>query len=155
MISYYSAKKIVYITTFYGLIKKFPAPDVFQKHTLCLRHGMTVSRDSLINSLDILDYISVEMVTDKGEYAIRGDIFEVFPLGFESPFRIEFIDDTIEDISLIIEVFRELMLFLLFQPLRDCIVQKDSWKLSKPIIIFMKRHRFMENLQATTGLLLY
>ena len=89
----------ILITTFYGLIKKFPAPDVFQKHTLCLRHGMTVSRDSLINSLDILDYISVEMVTDKGEYAIRGDIFEVFPLGFESPFRIEFIDDTIEDIS--------------------------------------------------------
>ena len=89
----------ILITTFYGIIKKFPAPEVFKESTLCLRNSMTISRESLIRSLDILDYINVEIVTGKGEYTIRGDIFEIFPIGFENPLRIEFIDDTIEDIS--------------------------------------------------------
>ena len=95
----FTENQFILITTFYGILKKFPTPDVFKAHTLWLQKNMLLSRDAIINSLDILDYISVEIVTDKGEYSIRGDICDIFPLGCENPIRIELIDDTIDDIS--------------------------------------------------------
>ena len=95
----FTDKTFILITTFYGIMKRFPAPDVFKTHTLFLQNQKTITREVLLHSLDILDYINVEIVTDKGEYTIRGDIFEIFPLGYSNPIRIEFLDDLIDDIS--------------------------------------------------------
>lgn len=95
----FTKNQYILITTFYGILKKFPLPDVFKANTLWLQKNMSLSRDTLIHSLDVLDYIKVEIVTDKGEYSIRGDICDIFPLGYENPIRIEFIDDMVDEMS--------------------------------------------------------
>ena len=95
----FTENRFILISTFYGMIKKFPTTDVFKTNTLWLQKDMSLSRDALILSLDVLDYINVEIVTDKGEYSIRGDICDIFPSGYENPIRIEFIDDIVDDIS--------------------------------------------------------
>jgi transcription-repair coupling factor (superfamily II helicase) len=89
----------ILITTFYGILKKFPNLKTFQENLLFLQKNRAIPRELLIHSLDVLDYINVEVVSDKGEYCVRGDICEIFPMGYENPLRVEFIDDTIVDIS--------------------------------------------------------
>ena len=45
-----------------------------------------------------LGYRKVAVVTDKGEFAIRGGIVDLFPVSATDPFRIDFLDDEIETI---------------------------------------------------------
>ena len=41
-------------------------------------------------------YVNVPQVMDHGDFAIRGSIIDVFPMGSHSPFRIDLFDDEIE-----------------------------------------------------------
>ncbi len=44
-------------------------------------------------------YTNVSQVERKGEYAIRGEIFDVYPMGSNQPYRIDLFDDEIESIK--------------------------------------------------------
>ncbi|MEM9303194.1 MAG: transcription-repair coupling factor [Pseudomonadota bacterium] len=43
-------------------------------------------------------YRCVPLVTDHGEFAVRGALFDLFPMGAEAPLRIELFDDEVESI---------------------------------------------------------
>lgn len=93
-------KTSLVITTLYGLLKKLPPKDVFMSSILDIDIGMEITREEFIYYLDILGFVNVEIVDGIGEYAFRGDIFDVLPPGYELPVRIEFFDDDVEQIYL-------------------------------------------------------
>ena len=80
----------------YGLLKTIPPKDVFLKNILTIRKMDILPYQELSEYLDKLGYIQVEFVTDEGEYAFRGGIADVFPIGEKYPLRIEYFDDEIE-----------------------------------------------------------
>ena len=43
-------------------------------------------------------YNRVEQVMEPGEYAVRGDILDIFPVGSELPLRIDLFGDEVEKI---------------------------------------------------------
>ncbi len=43
-------------------------------------------------------YVSVSQVTGPGEFALRGSLFDVFPMGQETPVRVDLLDDRIDSI---------------------------------------------------------
>ena len=45
-------------------------------------------------------YVNVPQVMDHGDFAIRGSIIDVFPMGSNSPFRIDLFDDEIETLRI-------------------------------------------------------
>ena len=45
-------------------------------------------------------YLQVEQVLSHGEFAVRGYILDVFPMGLDEPLRIEFMDDDVDSISI-------------------------------------------------------
>ena len=45
-------------------------------------------------------YASVSQVSAPGEFALRGSLFDVFPMGAETPLRVDLFDDEIESIHL-------------------------------------------------------
>lgn len=57
-----------------------------------------LSFDSIDKILSSLRYKRVSVVSDKGEYAIRGGILDIFSPAAFSPYRIEFFDNIIESI---------------------------------------------------------
>lgn len=65
---------------------------------LSLNLNQKVDLNALKESFLHLGYNFVDMVQDKGEVSIRGDIIDVFSLNEESPFRILLFDDEIESI---------------------------------------------------------
>ncbi len=60
--------------------------------------GDTVELDVLADRLVELAYTRVELVSKRGEFALRGGIVDVFPPTEEHPLRVEFFGDEVEEI---------------------------------------------------------
>lgn len=60
-----------------------------------------ISLDELIKTMVSMGYKRTEFSENKGEFSVRGDIFEVFPINSEDAFRCDFFGDEIEKIRLL------------------------------------------------------
>ncbi|WP_189645184.1 transcription-repair coupling factor [Pectobacterium aquaticum] len=69
-------------------------------HALVLKKGQRLSRDKLRSQLEQAGYRSVDQVIEHGEYATRGALLDLFPMGSEEPYRIDFFDDEIDSLRL-------------------------------------------------------
>ena len=63
-----------------------------------LAAGDDADTDDVITRLVDIGYARVEMVSKRGELAVRGGLIDVFPPTEEHPLRIEFFGDTVEEI---------------------------------------------------------
>ncbi|WP_298741867.1 transcription-repair coupling factor [uncultured Microbacterium sp.] len=54
--------------------------------------------DTVVRRLVELAYLRVDMVSRRGEFAVRGGIMDVFPPAAEHPYRVEFFGDEVEQI---------------------------------------------------------
>jgi len=63
-----------------------------------LEAGHPASMDEVVRTLADLAYARVDLVTKRGEFAVRGGILDVFPPTDEHPSRVEFWGDEVEEI---------------------------------------------------------
>ena len=67
--------------------------------SLTLREGEEQDFDSLPSRLVSLGYVRAATVEGKGNFALRGDILDIFPINEENPVRVDFFGDTVEKIK--------------------------------------------------------
>ena len=79
------------------LTEKFPNKKFFEENSLNLKIGDSIEQRELLKQLVKLGYKRATMVSDIGEFSIRGDISDIYTLT-ENPVRIEFWGDEIVDI---------------------------------------------------------
>ena len=79
------------------LTEKFPKDNFFEKNCLKLKIGDSITQKDLLQELLSYGYKRSTMVSDMGEFSIRGDIADIYSLQ-ELPLRIEFWGDEIVDI---------------------------------------------------------
>ncbi|WP_345335702.1 transcription-repair coupling factor [Ferrimonas pelagia] len=72
--------------------------DFVASNVLCFKEGQTVDIAALRTNLAGAGYHHVEQVYEHGEYAIRGAIVDLFPMGAEQPLRLDLFDDELESI---------------------------------------------------------
>ncbi len=63
-----------------------------------LRVGQKLDFDQEKRRLEAASYRNVPQVLDPGDFAIRGGLLDVYPMGAEAPLRIELLDDVIDSI---------------------------------------------------------
>ena len=63
-----------------------------------LRVGQKLDFDQEKRRLEAASYRNVPQVLDPGDFAIRGGLLDVYPMGAEAPLRIELLDDTVDSI---------------------------------------------------------
>ncbi|HHG3529008.1 TPA: transcription-repair coupling factor [Vibrio parahaemolyticus] len=68
------------------------------QHTLMVKTGDNFSLENLRVQLENSGYRHVDQVFGPGEYASRGSILDLFPMGSADPYRIDFFDDEIDTI---------------------------------------------------------
>ena len=91
-------KPRIIVTSVGAILQKLPLKKIF------LNSSREVSVGSKLNFNDFLHYVSVNgytrvaQVYESGEYAVRGDIIDIFPVGTEEPLRIDLFDDEVERI---------------------------------------------------------
>ena len=80
-----------------AMLEKFPSIDFYKKHSITIEIEDEIDTSKIAKKLVDIGYKRVTMVSDIGEFSIRGDIIDVFsPHKYAS--RIELWGDTVTDI---------------------------------------------------------
>ena len=69
---------------------------IFNEASFYLVAGEDFERDDLLARLVRMGYANVPLVEDRGTFAVRGGILDIFPPNLAAPVRIEFFGDTAE-----------------------------------------------------------
>lgn len=78
---------------------RLPPPAFIAAHTFSLRQGAALELEGLRRQLALAGYEPVAQVLRPGEFAVRGGIVDLFPMGASLPYRIELFDEEIERIK--------------------------------------------------------
>ena len=74
--------------------------DFVSSRTFTYAIGDQLDRTKLQDQLSRAGYKRVETVFEHGEFAFRGSIIDIFPMGVKTPFRMDLMDDDIESLRL-------------------------------------------------------
>ncbi|WP_261835289.1 transcription-repair coupling factor [Vibrio ishigakensis] len=80
------------------LLQRQSPRDFLLQHTLMVKAGDLFSLDKLRLQLEKSGYRNVDQVFGAGEYASRGSILDLYPMGSSAPYRVDFFDDEIDTI---------------------------------------------------------
>lgn len=80
------------------LLQRQSPRDFLLQHTLMVKAGDLFSLDKLRLQLEKSGYRNVDQVFGPGEYASRGSILDLYPMGSSDPYRVDFFDDEIDTI---------------------------------------------------------
>ncbi len=81
-----------------ALMHRLPPPEWVMQNSLMLACQDQINRDQLREQLNLAGYRCVDTVLEHGEYAVRGSLIDLFPMGSQTPYRIDFLDDEIESL---------------------------------------------------------
>jgi transcription-repair coupling factor (superfamily II helicase) len=88
----------VIIATVGILHQRLPPLDYVAARSLSLSSGQQLPREDFTRSLVESGYLRVPQVSEHGEFAVRGSLIDIFPMGADAPVRIDFFDDDIESL---------------------------------------------------------
>jgi transcription-repair coupling factor (superfamily II helicase) len=93
-----SMRKGIVIAAASVLQQRLPPVDYVAARSLSLSKGQTVHREDFTDALVGAGYYRVPQVSEHGEFAVRGSLIDIFPMGTDTPVRIDFFDDEIESL---------------------------------------------------------
>jgi transcription-repair coupling factor (superfamily II helicase) len=79
-------------------LQRLAPPAFVAGRTFFLRQGESIRPDALRSQLVLAGYAYVTQVVAPGEFAVRGGLIDLYPMGSALPLRIDLLDDTIESI---------------------------------------------------------
>ena len=88
--------KAVVLATAANLCHRLAPISIIQGGTFDWHVGQNLKIESQRQQLEKAGYRATDTVYEHGEYAVRGSLLDVFPMGSEQPVRIELFDDEIE-----------------------------------------------------------
>lgn len=86
---------IVFVTA-EALLQKLPVPQQVLGSGVVVTLGQQLEQQELLERLIELGYERTEQVDAIGQFCLRGDILDIFPINSQHPARIEWFDDTID-----------------------------------------------------------
>ncbi|QEI12276.1 transcription-repair coupling factor [Cellvibrio japonicus] len=84
---------VVPITT---LLQRLMPRSYLLGNSLMLAVGEQLDIDQLRHNLERAGYHAVDTVYEHGEFAVRGALLDIFPMGSDLPYRIDLFDDEVE-----------------------------------------------------------
>ena len=94
-----SGPKCIAVTSVGAFLSPMADADFFQKHIQVIRKGQGVNTAELEQRMQHCGYIRTPKVSVPGDFAIRGEVFDFYPFGSDSPVRAFFEFDEIEHIK--------------------------------------------------------
>ena len=80
------------------LMHRLCPPAFLNQYGLVLQEKQTLDIHAFRERLQQAGYHSVNKVLEHGEFAVRGSIIDLFPMGSEFPFRIDLFDQEVEEL---------------------------------------------------------
>lgn len=93
-----NARQGIFILPISTLMQRLCPPDYLANNVLLIKKGDRLRIEKMRLQLEKAGYRLVEQVLEHGEYAARGALLDLFPMGSHTPFRLDFFDDEIDSI---------------------------------------------------------
>ncbi len=93
-----SIKKGILIVPVATMMQKVVPESYIKQFSFVLNCGEQLDLDLFTKQLEAGSYQRVGQVYEHGEFAVRGAIIDLFPMGSKTPFRIDLFDDEVETI---------------------------------------------------------
>ena len=94
-----SLERGILIASAPALLQRLPPTQYVAAHSLALETGQSLDRNAFIDHLTDSGYLRVPQVSEHGEFAVRGSLIDLFPMGGSAALRVDFFDDEIESIK--------------------------------------------------------
>lgn len=91
-------QKGIVISTPQALQYPLPAAIKFKANSLTLKVNQVCNLSKICDFLVRCGYKRDDLVANPGEFALRGDILDIYPINIAYPYRIDFFDDEIDNI---------------------------------------------------------
>lgn len=88
----------VLVTHVAGVVRYLPKEELFIEKTISFKVGEVCSFKEIKEKLVAIGYEKVNKIDQSLQFAIRGDILDIYSVNEEQPVRIEFFDDEVESI---------------------------------------------------------
>ena len=95
-----SEKNKIVICHLNSFLKKLENPNKYKNRKIKLEKNKKINRKEFVEKLLEIGYKKESLVTNTGEFSLRGFVLDIFPIQEERPFRIELFDDEIENIKI-------------------------------------------------------
>ncbi|GGY70995.1 transcription-repair-coupling factor [Cellvibrio zantedeschiae] len=79
-----------------SLLQRLMPSDYLIGNSLMVECGQKINIDAVRRNFEKAGYHCVDTVYEHGEYAVRGALLDIFPMGSEQPYRLDLFDDEIE-----------------------------------------------------------
>ncbi|MCU7924502.1 MAG: transcription-repair coupling factor [Candidatus Thiodiazotropha sp. (ex Dulcina madagascariensis)] len=80
------------------LMQRLPPQRFLEAHCLVVETGQRLNIDDTRKRLEHSGYQCVSQVLSHGEFAVRGSLLDIFPMGCQTPYRIDLFDDEVDTI---------------------------------------------------------
>lgn len=90
----------IIILSIANLLQRTPPQAYIAAHSFSLATGDRLDTDKFKLQLETASYRHVSQVFEHGEYAVRGGIIDLFPMGSTQPYRIDLFGDEVDSIRL-------------------------------------------------------
>ena len=92
------ARKGVWLVAIETLLQRLAPRSYVEAYSLKVHVGETLDMESLRTQLATAGYAAVTQVVAHGEFAVRGSLLDVFPMGSDRPYRIDMLDRDVDSI---------------------------------------------------------
>ena len=82
------------------LVQRLSPQSYIEQNSLVVNRGDKRDLHQMRQVLEASGYRAVDQVMEHGEFSARGAILDLFPMGSDNPFRLDFFDDEIDEIRL-------------------------------------------------------
>ncbi|NWG46648.1 MAG: transcription-repair coupling factor [Alphaproteobacteria bacterium] len=89
---------LLVIATVNGLVQRVPERTLVSRSALAAHVGNRIALEEITRYLAENGFSRSGIVTEPGDFAVRGGVVDLFPPGAESPVRLDFFGDTLEAI---------------------------------------------------------
>jgi transcription-repair coupling factor (superfamily II helicase) len=93
-----SMRQGILVTPVSTLMQRLAPRAFLDGHCLLLRTGQQLNIDETRQRLERSGYQCVSQVFTHGEFAVRGSLLDIYPMGSRSPYRIDLFDEEIDTI---------------------------------------------------------
>ena len=91
-------KDVVVIANLASACRYLPSPELFKQRTFNLKKGEHYNLSDIRKQLVVNGYYNVNKIDQSLQFAIRGDVLDIYSVNNDYPVRVEFFDDEIESI---------------------------------------------------------
>jgi transcription-repair coupling factor (superfamily II helicase) len=88
----------ILVTPVSTLMQRLPPQAFLEAHSLIVERGQRLDLEATRGRLERGGYQCVSQVLTHGEFAVRGSLIDIFPMGSSVPYRVDLFDDEVDTI---------------------------------------------------------